>query len=134
MSNGDINKFKELLGSAFTYARQAEIPSPIDLAKLGGLIRFFDQGFSQQQYGYEKFRNLLEQVPDVVELSKDDSIYPPRFFANYIGDESIGIKTPVEIKPSRPAQDREIISRNLSEFAVIIRAVGLPPGNVMPEA
>jgi len=125
MSNGNLDKVKELLESAFAYAKQNELPSPIDLAQLGGLIRFYDNSFSPQQYGYEKLRPLLEQMPDVIEVIKDDTISPPRFFANYLGTSSLNTQAVVvRPKPTQlaPAINRDFISNNLSEFAVIIKA------------
>lgn len=123
MSNGNLDKVKELLESAFAYAKQNEFPSPIDLAQLGGLIRFYDNGFTSQKYGYDKLRPLLEQMPDVIEVIKDDTISPPRFFANYLGTGSANTQAVLASpKPTQPAINRDLISKNLSEFAVIIKA------------
>lgn len=123
MSNISLDKVKTLLESAFSYAKQNELPSPIDLAQLGNLIRFYDNEFSPQQYGYEKLRPLLEQMPDVIEIIKDDTISPPRFFAKYFGIESINAQAVVaRQKSTQPASNRDFISKNLSEFAVIIKA------------
>lgn len=128
MSNANLDKVKEILESVFTYAKQNELPSPLDFAQLGGLIRFYDKDFSPLQYGHEKLRTLLEQMPDVIEIIRDDTISPPRFFANYFGACSAntnGANTQgVVAKPkaNQPALNRDFISSNLSEFAAIPKA------------
>jgi hypothetical protein len=123
MNNDNLDKFKVTLASAFDHAHHNEIEQPIDLAQLGGLIRFFDNGFSPQQYGCEKLRPLLEQMPDVIQLIKDETITPPRYFANYIGVSKKGDATPQEPRTGIPARaDASRISDKLHEFAVIIKA------------
>ena len=71
MSNGNLDKVKELLESAFAYAKQNEFPSPIDLAQLGGLIRFYDNGFTSQKYGYDKlnfYEGSIEEFEGVTQV------------------------------------------------------------------
>lgn len=122
----DIDKletFKPILKSAFDYATRNEIAMPIDLAQLGGLIRFMDNGFSPQQFGYDKLRQLLDQIPDVVQVIKDDSINPPRYFAKYL---VVSDKSQVASQKTKSEQLATTatprISDKLHDFVVIIKA------------
>lgn len=122
MSNGNLNKVKELLQSAFAYAKQNEISSPIGLAQLGELIRYYDKGFTPLQYGHEKLRSLLETMPDVIEVVRDDSISPPRFFANYLGAGLVNSQAVAASQtPIQAGMNRDLIPKDLSEFAFIIK-------------
>lgn len=121
MNNDNLDKLRELLELVFTYAKQNDLPSPIDLAQLGNLIRFYDNEFSTQQYGHEKLRPLLEQLPDIIDIIKDDSISPPRFFANYSGTSSANAKAESPIsKPIKSTINRNIIPKTISDFVLII--------------
>lgn len=121
MSNHNLEKLKELLAYAFSHAKQNKPSSPIDLAQLGGFIRFYDAEFKPQQYGHEKLRPLLEEMTDIVEVIKDDSISPPRFFANYLGASSVNAP-PVVARPTKPVINRDLIPNSLPLFAYIIKA------------
>ncbi|MFQ4137547.1 DUF3825 domain-containing protein [Nodosilinea sp. PGN35] len=37
--------------------------------------------FSVQKYGFEKFKNFLAAHPDLIELQRDESVYPPQYYA-----------------------------------------------------
>lgn len=84
MTPDQIEKIDQLLKTAFGNAAKQEIFGPINLANLGSLIKEVDENFSTLNYGHEKLRPLLEEIPAVVGIIKDDSISPPRFFAEYL--------------------------------------------------
>lgn len=93
----DAIKRKELeatLESAFNHAESHGISSPIDLAQLGSIIKMVHVNFSFSDYGYDKLRPLLEDMPDFVEVEKDDTVYPPRYFANYRNKASKNLAVP----------------------------------------
>ncbi len=37
--------------------------------------------FSVQKYGFEKFKNFLSAHPDLIDLQRDESVYPPQYYA-----------------------------------------------------
>lgn len=51
----------------------------VNLAQVVGLLRNIDPDFSAPSYGFEKLRFMLESVPEIVALEKDDSVYPPNY-------------------------------------------------------
>lgn len=75
-------QLKEILESAFKHADSQNISSPINLATLGGIIKFLNSDFSFRDYGHEKLRPLLEEMSDVVELERDDTYAMPVYFAS----------------------------------------------------
>ncbi len=120
MNEEIMKKLEEIVASAFNYAKDHEIASPIDLAQLGSLIRALHPDFSPQRYGHEKLRPLLEEMPDVVKVIKDDSISPPRFFGSYL--KTLGTTSPVSHEHKSEARKyvRPGISDKLHEFAWVI--------------
>lgn len=115
----DATKQKELetiLESAFRHADNAGISSPIDLAQLGSIIRVVHDDFSFNDYGYDKLRPLLDDMPDVVEVEKDDSVYPPRYFASLreaINKDSSSAKKSVAVQTKKVAT-QEVFNSVLS--------------------
>jgi hypothetical protein len=75
-------QLKRILESAFSHAETQEISSPINLAELGGLIKFLNSDFSFREYGHDKLRPLLEEMSDVIELDRDDTYALPVYFAS----------------------------------------------------
>lgn len=51
----------------------------VNLAQVVGLLRNVDPDFSAPSYGFDKLRVMLESVPKIVALDKDDSVYPPTY-------------------------------------------------------
>ncbi|WP_342115419.1 DUF3825 domain-containing protein [Pseudoduganella sp. OTU4001] len=82
--SSDLNSLKQTISQAFSLARSADVEQPIDLARLGTFLVQVDETFSPHKYGAEKLRPLLEKVSDVVQVVKDDSIYPPRYFVTHL--------------------------------------------------
>lgn len=73
----------------------------VNLAQVISLFRNVDPDFSASQYGFEKLRPLLESVPDLVELEKIDSVFPPSYKCRLInqqpaGNESIEVQNTSE--------------------------------------
>ncbi len=83
MDDTKRKQLEAILESAFSYAENQGISSPIDLAQLGNIIRSFHSNFSTSDYGYDKLRELLEDMTNVIDVEKDDSVHPPRYFASY---------------------------------------------------
>jgi hypothetical protein len=51
----------------------------VHLAQIVGKFRSIDPDFSASKYGFEKLLPLLQSVPNLVDLKKDDSTHPPTY-------------------------------------------------------
>src|SRR4051812_5035473 len=111
-------ELKDIVRSAYLAACDSE-DAPVDLAELGIAIRSIAPNFSPRQYGFDKLRPLLESLSDVVDIVKDDSIHPPRFFARPADSRTaVGATAQsAEQTPLRAARPK--IDDNLYDFAFL---------------
>lgn len=111
--------FPLLLSTAFDMALQDEVVQPMDLARLGSYIRKAEESFSPQGYGAATLRQLMEKFPNRVQLVKDDTVHPPRFFASRLNGK-ITTDSPssrgVQVKS---ANESTALSDDLYDFAYI---------------
>lgn len=93
----DATKQKELedlLASAFSHADSLKISSPILSSRLGEILKFLRSDFSTHDYGYEKLLPLLEAMPNVIELERDETFAVPRCFVSFKRNGSANTNTP----------------------------------------
>lgn len=111
-----------LLNEAFDLAAQDEVAQPMDLARLGAYLRKADDSFSLRRYGTQTLRQLIEQFPCHVRLVKDDTVYPPRFFASRLNgsssDQAPISRAPQEF-PKTIANESTALTNDLYDFAYI---------------
>ncbi|MBE9079864.1 DUF3825 domain-containing protein [Romeria aff. gracilis LEGE 07310] len=70
---------KGLLVKAFS--RISSDDGWIDLSSVGQQVNQLNADFSAPKYGFLKFREFIQSRPELIELRKDDSVYPSRYFA-----------------------------------------------------
>jgi hypothetical protein len=117
---------RQLIDEAFAMALQDELSQPLDLARLGAYLRKADDSFSHQRHGAATLRQLVEQVPDKVQLIKDDTVYPPRFFARHLSGNPSHPPAPNSrsvIEPAKAATgEPSALLNDLYEFTYIPEA------------
>lgn len=120
MDESKKKEFADILVKTLEAAEKSPVGLPIDLAQLGGIIRGLFPGFSSQSYGCDKLKTLLQEYPELVELVRDESVYPPRYFARRAGDENkVGDDTPSAVRNAgRPNKTKGV--GTLRDFALII--------------
>ncbi|ASC69596.1 hypothetical protein XM38_005230 [Halomicronema hongdechloris C2206] len=52
----------------------------IHLASVGHQVNQLNPEFSASKYGFRKFREFIESCSDLIDLKKDDSVYPSRYY------------------------------------------------------
>ncbi|AUT67041.1 DUF3825 domain-containing protein [Paraburkholderia hospita] len=111
-------ELKDIVRSAYLAACDSE-DAPVDLAELGIAIRSIAPSFSPRQYGFDKLRPLLESLSDVLDVVKDDSIHPPRFFARP-ADAKAAAGSPVQPPEQQSSRTvRAKLDENLYDFAFL---------------
>lgn len=86
-------ELEAILESAFNHADNIGVSSPIISSRLGDIIKFLHSDFSPHDYGYEKLLPLLEAMPNVIELERDETFAVPRYFVSYKKTSSESIAT-----------------------------------------
>jgi len=77
MDSTKKEQLKAILESAFSQAES----NKITLANLGGIIKTMNKDFSYREYGHEKLRPILEEIPEIIEVEKDNTYDVPVYFA-----------------------------------------------------
>jgi hypothetical protein len=54
----------------------------IDICTLGQKLKMIDATFSPRNYGEEKLLHLLQKFDSSIDITEDNSVFPPRYFAN----------------------------------------------------
>jgi hypothetical protein len=54
------------------------------LARIGTRLRALDSSFSPDKYGFDRFVDLLREMPHLVELKKDDKHRPPVYYGRLL--------------------------------------------------
>lgn len=99
MDSTKKEQLKTILDSVFSQAEGNKIP----LANLGSRIKVMFKGFSYRDYGHEKLLQILEEIPDIIVIERDDSYAMPVYFAGLIGAASSAPQETPEDVLSRPA-------------------------------
>lgn len=60
----------------------------INLAEVLDKFRLIDPDFSILNYGHQKLRPLLESIPEIIQLKKDNSVFPPAYNCMRVKGES----------------------------------------------
>lgn len=74
-----MENLKAKLIEAYNSCKQASLG--VDIANLGNSLKKIMPEFHPKNYGEEKLAPLLQRLPETFHLTKDDSIHPPRYFA-----------------------------------------------------
>ncbi|MDA8154236.1 MAG: DUF3825 domain-containing protein [Acidithiobacillus sp.] len=120
MEESKKKEFADILVKTIEAAEKSPAGLPIDLAQLGSIIRSLFPGFSIQSYGFDKLKTLLQEYPELVELVRDESVYPPRYFARRAGDQKKVSKDPQAVGKTAGRAKTTRPMGSLRDFVVII--------------
>jgi len=119
----DAKHLVTLIREAFELALQDGLAQPVNLANFGPYLSKVDNSFSSKAYGYERLRPLLEDLPNVVQLDKDETVQPPRFFVRLL--EGSNVEQP-RISRELPESSKTIVDKStvppssLYDFAYVL--------------
>lgn len=107
-----------LIEETFEIIKQQGVLLPIDLAKLGTYLKLADPGFKAPKYGHKNLLSLLKAV-DKIKIIPDDTVNPPRYFAEYVDDGQSDEK-PIRVTATQNIQQENLQpSTDLYKFAYI---------------
>jgi len=81
----------------------------IHLASVGHQVNQLNPDFSASKYGFRKFREFIESCSDLIDLKKDDSVYPSRYYVRLKQSQippRVSEKSPENSKPSFPRRPK----------------------------
>ena len=81
----------------------------IHLASVAHQLNQLNAAFSVPKYGFTKFKQFVDSRPDLIELRKDDSVYPPRYYARLLASSAHRIRPTIIPKPKPKSRRPEVV-------------------------
>ena len=121
MTPTERKNLTDLFYAAFEMAHEKGQTPSVDLMHFGKYLRILESDFSYQKYGHEKLLHLLRDFPDLLYISKDATVTPPRFYvalrnkAQQIITSTSPVAAPSLLQPQWIAGD--LVERYLEQLA-----------------
>jgi hypothetical protein len=113
------NALSELASKALSQMRSDD--GWHNLASIGSTMKYLDPSFTPLQYGFQKLREALESIPDIVEIRRDPDRHPPIYYGRSLTPIAATAPPAASLppqrprpQPARPPQQRDVIQPIMS--------------------